>query len=247
MYKLTKYYNCNSEIHDMNALYKLICELLFIFLTLINNDILLFLLMTLFEMALISLSKVPLNLYLNNIKFSIPLIVFIVTINLIFNEPIITTFTSIIKLILIILYSSLLLYTTKANDVTDALEILFSPLKIFNIPVSNLVLTISLSLRFIPIILKETDRIVKSEISRGLNFDGNLKDKCDKLISVIIPIFKSAFKRADNISDVLELKLYNCKTDSNKYKNIIPKEIDYSILFMHLLIFFIFVVVEVLL
>ena len=172
------------------------------------------------------------------------MMIFIFIINLIFSN-IYMTIISIIKLVLFILYSQVLLYTTKPNDITYGLEYLLSPLKIFNINTSSIALTISLALRFIPTIFIESDKVIKSQISRGLNLSGNISEKCDKIISVIFPIFDLSLKRGEDISNVLEMRLYKVDGKRTKYKNNSITTIDALSLLIHVVLILIFIVLGV--
>lgn len=245
-FSFTRYYNTNSDMHKMNPVYKIICILIFTLLILLTNNIVLLIIMLLFVLSLMHLSCVPFKLYIKNIKFMVPLIVFIVLINLIFNVRLTTTIVSLLKLLLFIFYSSIFIYTTKPNDLTYGLEKVFLPLKIFNIPVNELSLIISLAIRFIPIIFSVSEKVLKSQISRGLAFNGNIKEKCNKLSSVIFPIFVLSFKKSDRIASSLDLKLYRVNEYRTKYKCYRTSDIDYSVLCMHVLLVFIFIVVEAL-
>lgn len=239
--KLTKYYNASSLIHNINPLCKIICIIIFTFLSLLSKNILYLIILLLFLVLIMFMSNVPLDLYINNLKFLLPMIVFIFLINLIFSN-IYSTILSILKLILLILYSQVLLYTTKPNDLTYGLEEFLSPLKLFNISVSSLTLTISLSLRFIPTIFTEADKILKAQISRGLNFNGNLSEKCDKIISVIFPIFNVSLKKSLDISYVLDMRLYRVDEKRSKYKSYDITFIDNIALAIHIFLILLYLV-----
>ena len=213
MYNLTKYYNGNSVIHNINPLCKLICILIFTFLVLIANNILFLGILTILTLIYIVLSEVPIKLYINNFKYIIPFILFILII----------------------------------NDLTYGLEKLLSPLRIFGINTSSLSLTISLAIRFIPTIFKQGYKVYKSQMSRGLNFNGALKEKIDKLMSLIIPVFNISLKKSDEISNVLDMRLYDSNKKRTKYKLIGFKVIDENILLIHIFVLILFVVVEVIL
>lgn len=245
-FKLNKYYNTESIIHNINPLIKIICVLIFTFLCLLSNNLLFLILLIFLLILIIYVSNVPRNLYINNLKFILPMMMFIFIINLIFSN-IYMTIISIIKLVLFILYSQVLLYTTKPNDITYGLESLLSPLKIFNINVSSIALTISLALRFIPTIFIESDKVIKSQISRGLNLSGNISLKCDKIISVIFPIFDLSLKRGEDISNVLEMRLYKVDGKRTKYKNNSIRGVDVLSLLIHVVFVLIFIVLEVIL
>ena len=108
-------------------------------------------------------------------------------------------------------------------------------------------LTISLALRFIPTIFIESDKVIKSQISRGLNLSGNISEKCDKIISVIFPIFDLSLKRGEEISNVLEMRLYKVGGKRSKYKNNSITIIDVFSLLLHIILILIFIVLEVVL
>lgn len=239
--KLTKYYNISSLIHNINPLCKIICILIITFLSLFSKNIMFLIILLLFLVLIMFMSNVPLDLYINNFKFLLPMVVFIFIINLIFSN-IYSTILSILKLILLILYSQVLLYTTKPNDLTYGLEKFLSPLKLFNISVSSLALTISLSLRFIPTIFTEADKILKAQISRGLNFNGNLSEKCDKIISVIFPIFNVSLKKSLDISYVLDMRLYRVDEKRSKYKSYDITFIDNIALAIHIFLILLYLV-----
>ena len=243
-FKLNKYYNTESIIHNINPLIKIIFVLIFTFLCLLSNNLLFLILLLFLLILIIYVSNVPRNLYINNLKFILPMMVFIFIINLIFSN-IYMTIISIIKLVLFILYSQVLLYTTKPNDITYGLENLLLPLKVFNINASSIALTISLALRFIPTIFIESDKVIKSQISRGLNLSGNISKKCDKIIAVIFPIFDLSLKRGEAISNVLEMRLYKVEGKRTKYKNNSVTTIDVLSLLIHVVLILIFIVLEV--
>ncbi len=115
----------------------------------------------------------------------------------------------ILRLILIISFSSLLTFTTKPTDLTLAIEHVLSPFKLIKLPVSELALMITISLRFIPTLLEETQKILKAQTSRGADFtEGNLKDKVIQIISLLIPMFIISFKRAEDLANAMEARGY---------------------------------------
>ena len=246
MYSLTKYYNSNSLIHNINPLCKIICILIFSLLVLICNNLLFLLILFILLIIYIVLSEVPIKLYLDNFKYVFPLITFIFIINL-FTSTLYSSMISILKLVLFVLYSSVNIYTTKSVDLIYGLEKLLLPLKIFGINTSRLSLTISLAIRFIPSIFKHGYKVYKSQISRGLNFNGTLKEKCDKLMSLIIPVFNISLKKSEDISNILDMRLFDTNKKRSKYKLNEFKIIDQNILLIHIFMLILFLVVEVIL
>jgi len=246
-FQMTKYYNNDSIIHDINPVYKIIYILIFTFLVLFSSNILMLLILLFFIICLIYVSNVPYSLYFNNLKFALPIVLFIFIINLIFQVSLNNTIISILKLILFILYSSLILYTTKPNDLTYGLEVFFSPLRVFNIKVSSLALTISLAIRFIPTIFTEASKVLKAQISRGLNFDGSFSERCNKLVSIILPIFSLSLKKSDEISYILDMRLYRVEEKRTKYRKSRGNVVSQNVLFLHILLFILILILEVIL
>jgi len=176
----------------------------------------------------------------------LPFLIFIFIINLLFGS-LMSSIISSLKLVLFVLYSSVIIYTTKSNDMTYGLEKLFSPLKIFGVNVGIVALTISLALRFIPTIFDEGYKVYKSQISRGLNFNGSLKEKIDKIMSLIIPIFNLSLKRSEDVSYTLDTRLYRVNERRTKYKLRNLSVLDENILLIHVFVLLLFIVVEVIL
>ena len=115
----------------------------------------------------------------------------------------------ILRLVLIISFSSLLTFTTKPTELTLAIEHVLAPLKIIKFPVSELALMISIALRFIPTLLEETQKILKAQTSRGADLtEGNLKEKVIQVISLLIPMFIISFKRAEDLANAMEARGY---------------------------------------
>lgn len=243
-FKLIKYYNVRSDVHDFNPFYKLICLLLFTLLTLITNNTIILFVLLFFLISLMSLSKISFKLYFKNLYFLAPFIIFIILMNIILRSNILVLLNSLLKLILLVLYSMIVMYTTKSNDLTYGIERLLKPLKIFNIPVSTIAFSLSLSIRFIPIIFEQTEKVIKAEYSRGLNFEGSLKEKLNKLSILIFPIFNLSFKRSDDIANTLEVRLYNPNKEISKYKKYKNFNSDSSIILIHILLLLIYIVLE---
>ena len=114
-----------------------------------------------------------------------------------------------IRLIIVVIISTLLTLTTRPSDLTLALESLFKPLGRIGIPVAEIALMISIALRFIPTLFEETQKILKAQASRGVDIsEGNFKDKVIQLISLLVPLFILSFKRADELANAMEVRGY---------------------------------------
>lgn len=147
-------------------------------------------------------------------RFTIPLINWTIYISSIINS-----FYIFIRLVLMVSLTLILTSTTKPMDLTYALEWLMKPLKIIHFPVHEISMMISLALRFIPTLLDETDRIMKAQASRGVDFqDGKLKEKIKAIISLIIPLFISAFQRSEDLANAMEARGYDPMSKRTKYR-----------------------------
>lgn len=115
-----------------------------------------------------------------------------------------------IRLILLVMCSTILTLTTSPKEITDALESLLRPLKVVRFPVHEMSLMMSIALRFIPTLMEETDRIMKAQTARGASFDtGGLVEKAKGMIPILVPLFVSAFKRADELALAMEARCYH--------------------------------------
>lgn len=149
------------------------------------------------------------------------------------------TFYVSIKIFLMILIVTILTATTSAVELTYALEDLLSPLKIFKLPITVWSMMIALGIRFIPSLLDESDRILKAQASRGLDFkNGNFRDKVLALTSFIIPLFSIAFKKADELANAMEARGYDPELKRTRYREYKVHYFDFFVYFFLLIITF---------
>ena len=190
----------------------------------------------------IKLSKVPLKYMLRGMKSIVFLLIIAVVFNL-FLTPgeAVVTFWKIkitmegirqavfmaIRLIFLIMGSSIMTLTTTPNNLTDGMEKLLGPLRIFKVPVHEIAMMMSIALRFIPILLEETDKIMKAQIARGADFEsGNLIKKAKSLVPLLVPLFISAFRRANDLAMAMEARCYRGGDHRTKMKPLIYKKRD---------------------
>ena len=137
----------------------------------------------------------------------------------IYWEAIFQCLKIILRLVLMIMLTTVLTATTKPLDLTDALEWYMTPLKFIKFPVHEVAMTISIALRFIPTLLDETDRIMKAQSSRGVDFKhGKLSSRLKAIVSLIIPLFISSFQRSEELADSMEARGYNPKAKRTRYR-----------------------------
>ena len=132
-----------------------------------------------------------------------------------------------IRLVFLIIGSSLMTLTTTPNNLTDGMEKLMSPLKRLHVPVHEVAMMMSIALRFIPILLEETDKIMKAQIARGADFEsGNLIKKAKSLVPLLVPLFISAFRRANDLAMAMEARCYRGGEHRTKMKPLIYHKRD---------------------
>ena len=137
-----------------------------------------------------------------------------------------------IRLISLIAGTSVLLtYTTSPLALTDAIESLFSPLKKIKVPVHEFALMMTIALRFIPTLIEETDKIISAQKARGADFEsGNLLRRVKALLPIIVPLFVSAFRRADELAEAMECRCYRGGEGRTKMKQMKSRPADYVFL-----------------
>ncbi len=240
---LGQYYSARSIIHELDPRTKLTGTFVFIISLFLFRSISTTLVATLFLVFVIAMSKVPLKFMLRGMKS----IVFILLITVVFNlflTPGIPIFTfygivisdeglkvavfTAIRLIFLIMGSSIMTLTTTPNNLTDGLEALMNPLKVFKVPVHEVAMMMSIALRFIPILMEETDKIMKAQEARGADFEsGNVIERAKALVPVLVPLFVSAFRRANDLAMAMEARCYHGGEGRTKMKPLIYKRNDY--------------------
>lgn len=219
-----QYYRAESVIHRLDPRVKLVTVLLFIIsLFVFSNPVGLGIAAVFLGFA-IALSKVPLKFMVRGLK---PLVIFL-CITVIFNlflvsgEPALKIWKLTItwegiesaaylsaRLVMLIFGSSIMTLTTTPNKLTDGIEGLLKPLTVIRVPAHEIAMMMSIALRFIPILLEETDKIMKAQIARGADFEsGNIIKRAKGLIPILIPLFVAAFRRAGDLAMAMEARCY---------------------------------------
>ncbi|MDD3413334.1 MAG: energy-coupling factor transporter transmembrane component T [Lachnospiraceae bacterium] len=240
---LGQYYQADSLIHKMDPRVKLIGTLCYIISLFIFKNITAYLVATVFLISVIKISKVPFKFITKGMKSILILMMITVVFNLfltpgeaivtfwrfsITREGIAAAIYMIIRLSYLIVGSSLMTLTTTPNNLTDGMEKLMKPLKIFKVPVHEIAMMMSIALRFIPILLEETDKIMKAQMARGADFEsGNLFQKAKSLVPLLVPLFISAFRRANDLAMAMEARCYRGGEGRTKMKPLNYKKVDY--------------------
>ncbi len=245
-----QYYQTDSVIHRLDPRVKLLGTLLFIVALFSYNNPLGYAFGIFFLCMVIKLSHVPFKFITKGLKGILMILCITVFINLFLTpgtpvisfwkitityEGIAVAFSMILRLALLIMGSSIVTLTTTPNNLTDGLEKGMGFLKIFRVPVGDVAMMMSIALRFIPILLEETDRIMKAQLARGADFEnGNIVKKAKALVPVLVPLFVSAFRRAGDLAMAMEARCYRGGDGRTKMKPLIYKKRDviaYIILF----------------
>lgn len=164
------------------------------------------------------------NLFLNKTgKILVSFWIFQIT-----DEGLKTAIFMAIRLIYLILGSSIMTFTTTPNALTDGIEKLLWPLHKMKVPVHEIAMMMSIALRFIPILLEETDKIMKAQIARGADLEsGNIIQKAKAMIPILVPLFVSAFRRANDLAMAMEARCYRGGEGRTKMKPLVYTKQDY--------------------
>ena len=240
---LGQYYPANSILHKMDPRVKLVGTLAFIISLFLFDNIFGYLVATLFLIVVIKLSKVPFSFMIKGLKAIVILMLITVVFNLFLTpgEPLVsfwkftitkqgakTAVFMVIRLTYLIVGSSVMTLTTTPNNLTDGLEKLLNPLRKIKVPVHEVAMMMSIALSFIPILLEETDKIMKAQMARGADFEsGNLIKKAKSLVPLLVPLFISAFRRANDLAMAMEARCYRGGDGRTKMKPLIYRKPDY--------------------
>ena len=220
-----QYFPGKSFIHNFDARSKILLTVVFLVLVFVCGNFWSLGLVWLFGIVAYLFSRLSFKLVLKSFKPLLPIILLTTILQLyyikdgneLFSLKFITitdkgVFTAIFitaRILLLLLISSLLTYTTAPTDLTDAIEKLLSPLKIFKIEVHTFAMMMTIALRFIPTLVDEIDRIMSAQKARGADFEsGNILKKVKALFPIFVPLFVSAFKRAIELADAMSCRCY---------------------------------------
>lgn len=239
---LGQYYQTDSVIHRLDPRVKLVATIMFIIALFIVDNFIGYIIAAVFLACMIKISKVPFRFMVKGMKSIVFLLLIAVVFNLfltpgeavvsfwvftITREGIRLASMMAVRLVFLIIGSSLMTLTTTPNNLTDGMEKLMSPLKIFHVPVHEVAMMMSIALRFIPILLEETDKIMKAQIARGADFEsGNLIKKAKSLVPLLVPLFISAFRRANDLAMAMEARCYRGGEHRTKMKPLVYHKRD---------------------
>lgn len=238
-----QYYQTESVIHKLDPRVKIGGTLLYIISLFLFESAWGYILAALFLAMVIKLSNVPFKFMIRGMKSILLLLMITVIFNLfltpgeilvsfwklkITKEGLKMAISMALRLSFLIIGSSVMTLTTTPNNLTDGMEKMLAPLKIFKVPVHEVAMMMSIALRFIPILMEETDKIMKAQIARGADFEtGGLIKKAKALVPLLVPLFISAFRRANDLAMAMEARCYRGGDGRTKMKPLIYQKRDY--------------------
>jgi len=239
---LGQYYQTDSVLHRLDPRVKLAGTLLYIISLFFFRNYIGYLIAAAFLAIVIKLSHVPFKFMVKGMKAILFLLLITVVFNLfltpgetlvslwkltITREGLQTAVTMAVRLVMLVIGSSIMTLTTTPNNLTDGMEKGMRPLKVFKVPVHEVAMMMSIALRFIPILLEETDKIMKAQIARGADFEsGNLIRRAKALVPLLVPLFISAFRRANDLAMAMEARCYRGGEGRTKMKPLIYQKRD---------------------
>ncbi len=241
---LGQYYQTDSIVHRLDPRVKIAATLVFICSLFVVEQAAGYIVAVLFLAFAIRLSHVPFRFMMRGMRA----ILFLLLITFFFNlfltpgeavfhiwklsvtkEGISLAVKMAVRLSLLIIGSSVMTLTTTPNNLTDGLEKMLKPLQKCKVPVHEVAMMMSIALRFIPILLEETDKIMKAQMARGASFDeGNLIQKAKSMVPLLVPLFISAFRRANDLAMAMEARCYRGGEGRTKMKPLQYKKRDFA-------------------
>lgn len=245
---LGQYYPGSSPIHNLDPRVKIIGTFIYIIAIFVVNNFLGFVLAAAALGACIAISKVPFSFIARGLKPVFIIIAFTFIINMFMTggeviwqlgflkltkEGLYNAFFMGIRLVLLIFGSSLLTLATKPISLTDGIEYLLNPLKKIGVPAHELAMMMTIALRFIPTLLEETDKIMKAQMARGADFEsGNIISRAKSLIPLLVPLFISAFRIAQDLAMAMEARCYRGGMNRTRLHEMKYKSQDWAATFV---------------
>lgn len=238
-----QYYQADSVIHRLDPRVKLFATMIYIISLFLSDSLIEYLLITVCLAGVIIISKVPFKFIMRGLKAIFVILMISVFFNMCFTpgkvlyqfwffkitkEGLVTAFFMGIRFVYLIIGSSILTLTTTPNNLTDGLEKSLGFLRIIRIPVHEIAMMMSIALRFIPILMDETDKIIKAQTARGADFQsGNILRRAKAMIPILVPLFISAFKRANDLATAMDARCYCAGAARTKMKPLRYRTRDY--------------------
>lgn len=254
-----QYYNTSSVVHKLDPRVKIAFALIYVITLFFDRNPVLYLTAFVVLAVYIKLSKIPVRFILKGLKALWMIILFTMLLNLfsvkglevifewkfirITQAGVVSAAYLGLRLVLMIIGSSMMTYTTTPNALTDGLEKMLAWLKKFHVPVHEFAMIMAIALRFVPILVEELDKIMKAQTARGIDFkEGNLFVRIKKLMPIVIPLFVSAVRRSNDLAMAMDARCYHGDEGRTKMKPLRYQRRDY-VAYALLLVYFIGMIV----
>lgn len=232
-----RYIPGNSFVHQLDPRSKLLFVFAFIVIVFLANNIVTYAALLVFTLLIIMLSRIRLYFLINGLKPVIFLMAFTLLLHIfmtkggavlldlgfmkVYEEGLKQGIFISVRFLVLVFMTSILTLTTSPISITDGLETLLNPFKKLKLPVHELALMMSISLRFIPTLMDETDKIMKAQMARGSDLSaGPLKDRLKAVVPLLVPLFVSAFKRAEDLATAMEVRGYRGGEGRTRYRQL---------------------------
>lgn len=249
-----QYFPGSSLVHRMDPRFKIVMTLLFIAMLFMGQHLYSLTFGILFCLLALAFSKISVRLIWKSVRPLLPILLITGVLELFFldggdvyfkwhflqitEDGVKTAILMVVRIVVLLVGSSLLTYTTSPIALTDAIERLLSPLRRLHVPVHFFAMMMTIALRFIPTLLEETDKIMTAQKARGASFsDGNLMQRAKALVPILVPLFVSAFRRAEELATAMECRCYRGEEGRTKMRQLHAAGRDYAAMTMTMLLF----------
>ncbi len=239
-----QYFPGNSPVHKMDPRVKLVLTMVFIVMLFMSSSFYGLLVGIVYTFMAFAASRIPFKMMFKSLKPIIPIIIFTAILNILFvrtgdvlwqlgfiritQQGIHTAVFMVVRIVCLIVGTSLLTYTSSPIELTDAIERLLSPLKKLKVPVHELAMMMTIALRFIPTLIEETDKIMSAQKARGADMEtGSIIKRARALIPILIPLFVSSFRRAEELALAMECRCYHGGEGRTRMKQMKTSAVDY--------------------
>lgn len=236
----------DSVIHRLDPRVKIILTLAILITLFAAGGLISYAIIISFLALIIAISDIPFKMVVKGLRPIVVVVIFTAVLNLFYmpgeyiwrwgflhisKEGVVTAFFMVVRLFLLIIATSMLTYTTSPIQLTDGLERLLSPLKKLRFPVHELSMIMSIALRFIPTLIEETEKIISAQKARGADFEsGNIIQRARAMVPILVPLFISAFRRADELATAMECRLYRGDVGRTRMKQLKITRLDINAL-----------------
>lgn len=233
-----QYVEGDSVIHRLDARVKILLSIAYIVVLFLADSFVSYLVFTIFTAFLVMLSKLPFKYILKGLRPMLYILIFTVILNLfmtqgktvlwqgtywrtlkVTKEGVVTAVRMALRLIYLVIGTSLLTLTTTPLMLTDGIEKLLKPFEIIKVPSHEIAMMMTIAIRFIPTLSEETEKIIKAQTARGADFEtGNILRRAKAMVPILVPLFISAFKRADDLAIAMDSRCYNSGNKRTRMK-----------------------------